>query len=277
VLGAVVAAPREAVSAEWWEEGASEASAGDVGSAADYARPVGSEGVAGGEVAGVEGRVGEEGMGGEGAGGAVRVAEVEDFHDPINAYKIGRPQGWAQTRGLETYASAAPLSAKSGQRIVLEFTQFAEPERNVLNVSLAPLEALSGLAGKKFDPDNFTPLQLAEAVVIERNNSYDAYGRRVLPDATTVDMAGSFEDAGVKYYTWRVVKETGFYIPRETRCVAALRDGNLVVAALGAAQRDWIAQADRGILKATLDAFRLESKGPRFVAPGEQAWKFWGV
>ena len=273
-LGAVVAGPsRDAVSAEWWEEGL------DPG-----ASLIARDDDAGvGEVDGGAGEAGEAGAGVEGAAAGVQpsapvvVAEVEEFHDPVNAYKVGRPTGWAQTRGLETYASAAPLSAKSGQRIVLEFTQFAEPERNVLNVTLAPIGALTSLAGKKFDPERFTPLQLAEAVVIERNNAYDAYGRRVLPDATTVGDAGSFEDGGVTYYTWRVVKETGFYIPRETRCVATVRDGNLVVAALGAAQRDWVAQADRGILKATIDAFRLEPKGPRFVAPGEQAWKFWGV
>jgi hypothetical protein len=229
----------------------------------------------------------------EAAGSAASVAAAAPAADqaayahlaePILAYEFdypaatssGRPLPLVFSRRPERYSSAAPLTADARQRIVAELADLIDAV--TVSVSVGPP---SGTL-KTTPQAEWTPRQVAEAVLVDRSTARVTSGQRV--SLNIVEDATSVTRDGVTYYLYEHVSQgsptlasTSRETYRHSLAVTAARQaegGSLFLYTLNmAGPQDRWAELETVFRHGTA-SFTLTSPGPDYVAPDADPWRF---
>jgi hypothetical protein len=214
---------------------------------------------------------------------ALQFGSVED---DVLAYSFRYPTVTSSGRALslvfsrrpERYSSAAPLSADARQRIVCELADL----RNAVTVSLS-VGPPSGTL-RDGDPSNWTAMQVAQQVLVDRSTARVTSGQRVALNSIESAKLVKKGDGPRGYYVYEHIsqgspnllsrsKETY----RHSLAVTTTRPGldgspYLYTLNYSCPQELW----DELIVgfEAGVDSFSLLPPGPSYVAPDQDPWRF---
>eukprot|EP00242_Pyramimonas_sp_CCMP2087_P006485 CAMPEP_0198209920 /NCGR_PEP_ID=MMETSP1445-20131203/17814_1 /TAXON_ID=36898 /ORGANISM="Pyramimonas sp., Strain CCMP2087" /LENGTH=302 /DNA_ID=CAMNT_0043883835 /DNA_START=92 /DNA_END=1000 /DNA_ORIENTATION=- len=208
---------------------------------------------------------------------------VKSFSDPLLAYAFdypavdanGKELKWFAPRTAERYSSAAPMSADARQRIVYEIIDFSNATPLTLSVSVGPIPPDL----KDIPSDQWTPEQLAEAVLEEKSTGRVTTGQRVA--LSSLEESRLEEKNGTKYWLYEHVAQgspnAGEVYSKETYrhslAVTALRGDYIYTFNLSASELRW-STVSAGFTEAQ-QSFTLSDPSSSFVPPEKNPWRFW--
>lgn len=225
------------------------------------------------------------------AAGNGNLLQFGSVDDEVLAYRFmyptvsssGRALSLVFSRRPERYSSAAPLSADARQRIVCELADL----RNAVTISLS-VGPPSGTL-KDTDPNNWTAMQVAQQVLVDRSTARVTSGQRValnsVESAKVIKKAASSTDDGVTdYFMYEHIsqgspnllsrsKETY----RHSLAVTTTRPGlngtlYLYTLNFSCPQELWD-ELESGF-EAGIESFALLPPGSSYVAPDQEPWRF---
>ena len=205
--------------------------------------------------------------------------------EPTLAYEFDYPAVTATGRKLplvfsrrpERYSSAAPLTADARQRIVCELADLI----NAVTVSVSVGPPAGTL--RVTTPEQWTPKQVAEQVLVDRSTARITSGQRV--SLNVVEQAKVTEKDGFKYYIYEHVSQGSPTMSSGTRetyrhaiAVTAARpglDGSLFLYTMNLAcpQEKW-EELEAAFAHCAESFTLLSTPGADYVAPDADPWRF---
>lgn len=188
----------------------------------------------------------------------------------------GKPIPLVFSRRPERYSSAAPLTADARQRIVCELADLIDAVTVSVTVG-PPAGILKGRA-----PEEWTPRQVAEQVLVDRSTARITTGQRI--SLNSVEEAAVETRDGATYWVFEHVSQgspTLRTLARETYrhslAVTAMRPGKdgspfLYTLNMSCPEEAWTDLQPafaRGVA-----SFRLLDPSPKYVAPDQDPWRF---
>jgi len=207
--------------------------------------------------------------------------EMKTLAEPMLSYvfqypsndKNGTTLKWFTSRAPERYSSAAPMSADARQRIVYEAVDFSEPL--IITVSVGPVPP--GLSDTP--QDQWTPDQVAEAVLADKSTSRVTNGQRVA--LSVIEDTRKVMKNGVDYWLYEHISQgspnMNEVLQKETYrhsfAATAKRGDYMYTLNLAAPERRW--DTVEAGFKLAQESFTLATPGKDFVPPEKNPWRFW--